>query len=128
MHVASMAALRQAAKRTALTLATEAVPCGASEVLQAAGSGATPLARGLQAMVLREVQVLVQDVRRVARCCQEVPYLALQLPGDAPALQGPLSFFLGGFMPEAVECAKMLTEAALGQQDLVPQLVEKARA
>ena len=44
-------------------------------------------------------------------------------PGDAPVLQGRLPLFLGGFMPEAVEAARALTAAALGQEDLVADLV-----
>eukprot|EP00435_Cladocopium_sp_Y103_P038979 s610_g10.t1 len=73
-------------------------------------------------------RLATEDLSRLVELCGAVPWLALPMPGDAPLLKGGLPFFLGGFMPEAVKAAQVISKAAAIKADLAEflEVIDKA--
>ncbi|CAJ1333582.1 unnamed protein product [Effrenium voratum] len=134
-HVVAAAALRLAAVRAASLIEDGGEWDELDGVLSAVCRPGEPGGEGavlpslMRAAVLREVHRRVGDEEQVAESCRHIPWLAgvLPIPGAAPLLAGAVPLFLGGFAPEAVEAAQVISTAALQQMD-TPQLRELAEA
>eukprot|EP00913_Durusdinium_trenchii_P029985 g28098.t1 len=129
-HLSALALLRLSAQRAAVAIIEDdSLWDGLDEVLDAAcrpgGEDPLGLAPLLRGTVLREVSDKVANQDILLQHGRQIQWLSASLPrpGDAPLLKGPVPMFLGGFLPEAVDAAQVISEAA-GCQQNTPAFME----